>query len=132
MRLDRHQRVGKYIAQLRTHIREDAFDPALVETSTKSRQTVKKEVTKGDPAEIQNFANDLQARGTTLKNDDLKEGLKLLGEKVSGTKQILYDRAVAALKREGMWDESAVDDEKDRKLKKEKKAKKLFRDERDD
>lgn len=62
----------------------------------------------GDLDEIKEFARDVAERGIkAMKNDELKSGLKLLNERVSGTKQVLYDRAVQALKEKGFWENGA-------------------------
>jgi hypothetical protein len=90
---------------------EDEYDPSLVETSKKKRPMAASEraAVLGDVDAIKAFAQDLEERGLQLKVNELKDGLKLLNEKLSGTKQVLYDRAVAALQDKGFWESGAAD-----------------------
>ncbi|SGY13545.1 BQ5605_C010g05891 [Microbotryum silenes-dioicae] len=96
-----HDRAGEKITQLKSLIAEDELDPALVRTSNKKRAHTPEAT--GSAEEIQEFAEKMARLQNKVLVADLKDGLKLMGESTSGTKPVLWDRAIAALTEKGLW-----------------------------
>ncbi|GAA5939116.1 hypothetical protein JCM1841_003359 [Sporobolomyces salmonicolor] len=113
------QRVGSMIAQLKSLIPEDEGPPL----STTSKH---KRLLKGDPdapmPDLSAFVAFLRDKGDTMKVAELKAGLKAMGERVTGNKAELRERALGYLQAHGLWAEEIEDEGKKKKKKKKKKS----------
>ncbi|POY71002.1 ATP-dependent DNA helicase 2 subunit 1 [Rhodotorula taiwanensis] len=119
------QRIGKFVRNLRSMIRQDEIDPTQVVTSNKKR-VIKKEQTPADAAAAEEFLADFRKRGDKLKLDELKRGLRLLELPLSGRKAELVDRIQAYVARQAEQGASGtakmeVDEEEDSSSKPQKK-----------
>ncbi|KAK4054319.1 ATP-dependent DNA helicase II subunit 1 [Microbotryomycetes sp. JL221] len=95
---------GEFIAEIRKLINQDELVSGRVEVS-KSRN-IKSQIQKvdDDSFDLKEFAELLKTSGQTkIKNDEIKQGLKAMNEKVTGTKAVLWERAKTALESRGLW-----------------------------
>lgn len=108
------QRVGKYTAKLKELVPPDQVDPTRVKTSTKKR-IIKKDAADPNepPPDLSEFVDDLKEYGNKLTVANLKAALQLMGEKTSGNKPELMERAVGYLVEHGLWEEKKAKDEMD-------------------
>ncbi|SCV69904.1 BQ2448_1298 [Microbotryum intermedium] len=125
-------RAGDKITQLKSLIKEDELDPSLVRTSNKKRAHTPEPV--GSVEDVQEFADKMTRLQNKITVADLKEGLRLMGEPTGGTKQPLWDRAIAALAKKGLWAEGDGEgDNASEALQKAKKKKRMtIEDDNDD
>ncbi|BGP33089.1 ATP-dependent DNA helicase II subunit 1 [Rhodotorula toruloides] len=109
-----HARVGKYVAKLKELVPPDQVDPTRIKTSNKKR-VVKKDAAdlNEPPPDLSEFVDDLKQYGNKLTVANLKAALKQMGEKTSGNKPELMERAVGYLVEHGLWEEKKAEDEMD-------------------
>lgn len=140
MTLSLPQRVGKYVARLKELIPPDQVDPTRIKTSNKKR-VVKKDAADPNepPPDLSEFVDDLKQYGNKLTVANLKAALKQMGEKTSGNKSELMERAVGYLVEHGLWEEKKAtdemdvdEDEEEKKPRIKKKRKVIVGDEEDD
>ncbi|GAA5875181.1 hypothetical protein JCM1840_007274 [Sporobolomyces johnsonii] len=113
------QRVGSMIAQLKSLIPEDEGPPLPATTSKLTRPD------KPDPdapaPDLSAFVAALHEKGDAMKVAELKAGLKAMGERVSGNKGELVERAIAYLEAHGLWGAEEEEEEEGKGKKKSKK-----------
>ncbi|BGP25558.1 ATP-dependent DNA helicase II subunit 1 [Rhodotorula toruloides] len=109
-----HARIGKYTAKLKELVPSDQVDPARIKTSNKKR-VIKKDAADPNepPPDLSEFVDDLKQYGNKLTVANLKAALKLMGEKTSGNKTELMERAVGYLVEHGLWEDEKAKNEMD-------------------
>ncbi|GAA5955966.1 hypothetical protein JCM21900_002633 [Sporobolomyces salmonicolor] len=113
------QRVGSMIAQLKSLIPEDEGPP--LSTTSQHKRPLKVDPDAPVP-DLSAFVAFLRDKGDTMKVAELKAGLKAMGERVTGNKAELRERALGYLQAHGLWAEEIEDEGKKKKKKKKKSA----------
>ncbi|GAA6040072.1 hypothetical protein JCM8097_004767 [Rhodosporidiobolus ruineniae] len=134
-----HERVGKYTSKLKALIPEGEMDASRVKTSSSKRPVKKEEKEDGPPPDLSEFVEQFQEKGMKMTVPQIKAGLKAMGEKMSGNKGELYERAQDYLREHGLIkpepkDGMDLDDDEEEDVKPavKKKKRKVVRDEEDE
>lgn len=85
----------------------------LATTSKKRPDAASSAPVEGSPEDIADWVEEYQERGVKMKNDDLKRGLKLMGQSTGGIKAVLIERVEDTLQKRGLKTSKGAGDDDD-------------------